>query len=277
MTSTWSRVIFAVLLLAAVGAFAWTLRRFGRMVLAGKPEPRFDRVPERLNSVLTYFLGQKKVVEDVPIPAKRAKGLVKTLGSRHHVFIFWGFLIITVGTVELLIRGLFPSFSFTLILGETGARVLASAIDVANLIVLGMIIFGAFRRVVLQPRLIPMSRDAAIILSAIALLMISHFGMHGFGLIAHGPVADDPAGPVSRAIARGWSGVSPGAAGMISVVSHWIHVVILLLFLNYLLYSKHSHIVAALPNIYFRNLGARGVLPKLNLEADDMSQTGIVS
>ena len=44
-----------------------------------------------------------------------------------------------------------------------------------------------------------------------------------------------------------------------------------LLFLNYLLYSKHSHIIAALPNIYFRNLGQRGVLPKLNLEADDMA------
>jgi hypothetical protein len=54
-------------------------------------------------------------------------------------------------------------------------------------------------------------------------------------------------------------------------------VTVVLAFLNYLLYSKHSHIVAALPNIYFRNLGQRGVLSKLNLEADDMSQTGIVS
>ncbi|HEY0713837.1 MAG TPA: (Fe-S)-binding protein, partial [Polyangia bacterium] len=270
-------VIFAALLLAALGAFAWTLRRFGRMVLAGKPEPRFDRIPERLNSVLVYFFGQKKVVEDVPIPSKRAKGLVKTLGSRHHVLIFWGFILITVGTVELLIRGLFPSFSYALILGETVARVLASAIDVFNLIVLAMIVFGAFRRLVLQPRLIPMSRDAAIILSAIGLLMISHFGMHGFGLVAHGPSPADPVGPVSRAIAGAFGGMSPATAGTISVISHWVHVAVLLLFLNYLLYSKHSHIVAALPNIYFRNLGARGVLPKLNLEADDMSQTGIVS
>ena len=55
-----------------------------------------------------------------------------------------------------------------------------------------------------------------------------------------------------------------------------MHVVILLAFLNYLLYSKHSHIIAALPNIYFRNLGQRGVLPKLNMEADDMAATGVV-
>ena len=50
----------------------------------------------------------------------------------------------------------------------------------------------------------------------------------------------------------------------------------MLAFLNYLLYSKHSHILAALPNIYFRNLGQRGVLPKLNLEADDIAATGVV-
>ena len=47
-------------------------------------------------------------------------------------------------------------------------------------------------------------------------------------------------------------------------------------FLNYLLYSKHSHILAALPNIYFRELGQRGVLPKLNMEADDIAATGVV-
>ena len=91
-----------------------------------------------------------------------------------------------------------------------------------------------------------MSRDAAAILGAIALLMISYFGMR-YG---------DPA--ARREIC--W----------------WVHVVILLAFLNYLLYSKHSHIIAALPNIYFRNLGQRGVLPKLNMEADDMAATGVV-
>jgi Fe-S oxidoreductase len=57
----------------------------------------------------------------------------------------------------------------------------------------------------------------------------------------------------------------------------WIHVLVVLGFLNYLLYSKHSHIIAALPNIYFRNLGQRGIVPKLDLEADDITKTGVVS
>jgi Fe-S oxidoreductase len=278
MAMTLKRVVFAALLLAATGAFAWTLRRFTRMVLAGRPEDRFDRIPDRLRSVLDYFLGQKKVIEDIPIPAKRAGSLLAALGSRHHLFIFWGFLLITVGTIEIFIQGLFPSFSFALVIGDWAAGALASAIDVANLIVLGMIVFAFVRRMALQPRLIPMSRDAGIILGGIGTLMISHFGIHGFGALAGHPGAGaEASGPISEGIAHLFESMNAGAAGVIAEVSYWIHVTTLLLFLNYLLYSKHSHILAALPNIFFRNLGARGVLPKLNLEADDMAATGIVS
>ena len=194
---------------------------------------------------MRFFFGQKKVVEKTTIPSKRWPRFVSAMGSKYHFFIFWGFLVITIGSVETLIQGLFPSFSLALVLGGTLASALYACIDFFCGLVLIVIGFSFFRRIVLQPRLIPMSRDAAAILSAIALLMISYFGMR-YG------------GP---AVVR---------------VSWWTHVVILLAFLNYLLYSKHSHIIAALPNIYFRNLGQRGVLPKLNMEADDMASTGVV-
>ena len=239
------RVAFALLLAAALAMFAWTLRRFVRMLLAARPDRRTDRPLERVDSVLRYFFGQKKVVEKTNIPAKRLPGFVRAMGSKYHFFIFWGFLVITIGSTETLIQGLFPGFSLRLVLGETLAAGLYRTIDVFCGLVLALVLFAFFRRVVLQPRLIPLSRDAAAILSAIGLLMISYFGMR-FG------------------------------AGTLAAVSWWGHVVILLAFLNYLLYSKHSHIIAALPNIYFRELGQRGVLPKLNLEADDIAATGVV-
>src|SRR5207253_3721683 len=135
--------------------------------------------------------------------------------------------------------------------------------------------FAFFRRIVLQPRLIPMSRDAAAILGGIAALMITHFGIHGFRGIATG--APEPGYPVSAALLSGLGGLPPETAATAGEVAWWLHVVVVLGFLNYLLYSKHSHIIAALPNIYFRNLGQRGVLPKLNMEADDMAATGVVT
>ncbi|HZL18793.1 MAG TPA: (Fe-S)-binding protein [Polyangia bacterium] len=239
------RALFAVLLVAAFGMFTWTVRRFARMILAGRPEGRFDDPDARVDSVLRYFFGQKKVIEQTTIPAKRWPRFVSALGSKYHFLIFWGFIFITVGTVETIVGGLFPSFSWQALLGQTVGHALSLVIDAFSLVVLVLVVFAFFRRIVLQPRLIPMSRDAAAILGAIGLLMLTYFGMRRLD----------------------------GAA---AEVCWWTHVVILLAFLNYLLYSKHSHILAALPNIYFRQLGQRGILPKLNMEADDMAATGVV-
>ncbi|HEY7372499.1 MAG TPA: (Fe-S)-binding protein [Polyangia bacterium] len=239
------RALFAVLLVAAFAMFAWTVRRFARLIFSARPLDRTDHVGARIDSVMKFFFGQKKVVEKTTLPAKRWRRFVSAMGSKYHFIIFWGFLVITIGSVEILIQGLFPSFSLRLILGNTLASWLYGCIDVFCGLVLIVIGFAFFRRIVLQPRLIPISRDAVAILSGIGLLMISYFGM------------------------RYGSGSVVGA-------SWWVHVAVLLVFLNYLLYSKHSHIIAALPNIYFRNLGQRGVLPKLNMEADDMAATGVV-
>jgi hypothetical protein len=183
------RVVFAALFLASLAAFAWTSRRYVRMILAGRPEPRFDRVGDRLRSVLEYFLGQKKVAEQVQIPSRRAPGLVSAVGSRYHLLIFWGFLIITVGTAETMLQGLFPSFSWQLIIGERAAGLLDTVIDISNLVVLAMLAFAFVRRIVLVPRLIPMSRDAGLILGGIATLMITHFGIHAFGAASGGGAA----------------------------------------------------------------------------------------
>ncbi len=239
------RAIFAVLLVAALGMFSWTVRRFARMILAGRPDGRFDRPGARVDSVLLYFFGQKKVVEKTTLPAKRLPRFVSAMGSKYHFLIFWGFIFITVGTVETIVAGLFPAFSWARLLGDSAGGVLVAIIDAFSLAVLLLVGFALFRRIVLQPRLIPMSRDAAAILSAIGLLMLSYFGMRRLD-------------------------------GTAAELCWWTHVVILLAFLNYLLYSKHSHILAALPNIYFRKLGQRGVLPKLNMEADDIAATGVV-
>src|SRR5712675_1268663 len=133
------RVIFTVVLLGALGLFAWTVRRFTRLLLAGRPDLRTDHPGDRVLSVLTYFFGQKKVVEKTVIPAARAKRLVTAIGSKYHFIIFWGFIVITAGTGETLIQGMFPAFALTAILGETLGHFLAASIDVANLLVLAMI------------------------------------------------------------------------------------------------------------------------------------------
>ena len=126
------RVVFAVLLAAALAMFAWTVRRFARMIFAGRPDRRTDHTGARIDSVLRYFFGQKKVVEKTSLPAKRLPRFVSALGSKYHFIIFWGFIVITVGSVETLAQGLFPGFAWARIIGDAGGRALYGMIDASR-------------------------------------------------------------------------------------------------------------------------------------------------
>ena len=257
-------VAFTALLIVALGVFARSALRLYRIMARGKTndlQPK-DRLGQRIASVLIYFFGQKKVGERMSYKTPAAAT------SKHHLLIFYGFLVITVGTIEFILQGILqdiaPEFSFGLILGPL-YPVLTWSVDLFTLLVLCMIGYAYFRRIVVKPRLIPLSGDAAFILAQIALLMISHFGFHGFHLAALAPGEKGPSsGPISEFIGSTFSGFA--GAHVVSEISRWVHTAVFLFFLNYLPYSKHIHILGSLPNIYFRELGQKGVMPKLNLE-----------
>jgi len=261
-------LVFVVLLLIASAVFLRSVLRLYRVMARGKTNDLkpTDRVFSRIASVLIYFFGQKKVAE----PMSYATPALAT--SKHHLLIFYGFLIITIGTVEFMIQSALwdfvPGFSFRLFLGPV-YPVLSWSIDLFNGLVLCMILYAYFRRIVVKPRLIPLSNDAAFILFQIGLLMVSHFGFHGF----HYAATQNPEsfGPISDALGQATMGM--GSAHLLSEVSRWVHGIVLLFFLNYLPYSKHIHILGALPNIYFRKLDQKGVMPKLNL--DDENDWGV--
>lgn len=261
-------LIFALLLAVAGAVFFRSVLRLFRYMARGKENDLkpLDRLPARIASVLIYFFGQKKVGEPMSYTAPALAT------SKHHLLIFYGFLVITVGTAEFMLQSLLwdivPGFSFRLVLGGV-YPVLSWSIDLFNGIVLVMILYAYFRRLVVKPRLLPLSADAAFILLQIGLLSVTHFGFHGF----HYAAAAKPQsfGPLSDAL--GQAALGMGAAHTLSEINRWIHGVTLLFFLNYLPYSKHIHILGALPNIYFRKLDGKGVMPKLNL--DDENDWGV--
>ena len=267
-------VILVILLAASFGFFIKTIYAMVRAARRGnrEPIPRLDRIFARLVSVLVYFIFQKKVAETGPRHWRD--------WSLHHLLIFWGFLLITVGTAEFLAQGVSASASYNLILPDILYHPLKALIDVFNLIVLVVLGFAVFRRLVLKPSLIPMSLDAALIIGAIAALMVTHFLFHGFE-IAHvaasqgiGVAGIEQGAPISTFVAGWLMPITSDAATMGANIAFWIHVVIVLTFLNYLPYSKHIHLIGALPNIFCRNLTERRLdMPKLDLE--DEEQWGV--
>src|SRR5688500_18497446 len=119
------QAIFGGFLVIAMAVFSWTMRRYTLVALLGGKDlrPRFDQIPKRIWMVLVYFIGQRKVAERQLPPSPQ---------STHHLFIFWGFLVITVGTVEILVSGVWPSFRLSLLLGEQVAGGLWWVIDLLN-------------------------------------------------------------------------------------------------------------------------------------------------
>lgn len=264
-------VIFVVLLAAAGGFFLRTVSRMVRAAARGTkdPRPRLDQLGKRIESVLVFFLGQKSVV------AHRDPKQSRLRWSYHHLIIFWGFMIITLASIEILISGLFPSITLENMLPAVLHQPLWVMIDVFNLLVLSMVLWAFFRRIVLKPALIPLNLDAALILGAIGSLMVTHFLFHGFELAPLALQGELPMHkPVSGLFARLFAGVPPHVGHFSAEAGYWLHVLILLTFLNYLPYSKHIHLLGAFPNIFTRNLSERRLdLPKIDLE--DETQWGV--
>jgi Fe-S oxidoreductase len=262
-----SQVLFILLLAASLAFFARTVWLFGRALAAGTadPRPRLDQLPARLLDVGIYFFGQKKVAEEGP----------QHRTSKHHLFIFWGFLIITIATADIVISGVFPGVSLAL-LPAAIYQPLYFLIDIMNLVVLLMIGWAITRRTIVKPRLIPWNLDAGLILGGIGSLMITHFLFHGYeaaAAISAGQAAPKFL-PISSYIGTLLAPLPPDAAARGQAIGYWLHVVIVLTFLNYLPYSKHIHLLGALPNIFTRNRSERRMdLPKLNLE--DENQWGV--
>ena len=101
MTSE-NALFFAILTLAA-GFFALNVQRLVKYMRLGLPEGRLDRPFERLWHVLTVGIAQTKILRD-PVA-----GIM-------HATIFWGFMVLTAGTVEILIQGVWSGFGFHLFL-----------------------------------------------------------------------------------------------------------------------------------------------------------------
>ncbi len=262
-----TQVLFILLLVAALVFFARTTVIFGRAVAVGAadPRPRLDQLPGRLMDVGIYFFGQKKVAEEGP----------QHRTSKHHLFIFWGFLIITIATTDIIVSGVFPRVSLAL-LPAAIYQPLYLLIDVMNFVVLLMIGWAITRRTLVKPRLIPWNLDAGLILGSIGCLMLTHFFFHGYEIAA----ATGAGGsvpwylPFSGLVGRALGPLDAVTAHRGAVVGYWLHVLIVLTFLNYLPYSKHIHLLGALPNIFARNRSARKLdLPKVNLE--DETQWGV--
>jgi Fe-S oxidoreductase len=232
-------------------AMARHLRVFAAVRASG-PSP-FSDIPSRFVGLIQYAFVQTKMFKDA-----RA-GLM-------HAGIFWGFVLLTIGTANIVTGGLIQAVISIPLDGLLWALVSAMQ-NVVAVIVLVSIGWAFLRRLVTKPKRLTYNRDALAILSMIGGVVATELLAQVFEVAAHGEI---DGAFISNALAvplRAVLGADALEVGF--AVLWWGHIALVAAFLCYLPFSKHLHIATSFPNIWFRKLAPRGELPEMDLEADD--------
>ena len=257
---TVTSVIFLAAFAVALAGFAFFVTRRVRYVLLGQSEDRSDQLGRRTSGFVVYVLGQKKLFRE-PI------GIL-------HFFIFWGFIVIAFGALQIIGQGLSASFSLPLI-GDWPVFYLLQ--DVFIVLVIVAVIAAAIYRYVVRPKRLEASLEAGVILALILGIMVAGLLYSGLEYALHKPASHSLA-PVTHAVAS----IAQGAGWSESTLQNgawvfwWAHVVFMLAFLLYIPLSKHLHLLACPVNEFFRNLKpAGGQIRPLDLEDEDVEEYGV--
>ncbi len=276
-------------------AFGLTAKQRFELLTTGRPEVRWDRIGERLRGVVEYALAQRKM------HYYRTAGLA-------HMLIFTGFAVLLLRTLILWGRGFVPDFGlFVLGHGQPLGAVYDLLKDIiALLVITGASTFIYFRTVKKQARM-TLSGEGLLILGIIVTMMVSDILYDGSMYALSGKVselcympattalgarpeavfcerAQDVVAPLGhdagKSIGFLWhspagstaglalAGLAPKTLTFLAHLGFWAHSSLVLIFLNILPFSKHFHIITAIPNVFFRNLDAPGRLPLLAPSAE---------
>ena len=275
----------ALVLIVLLGVFAVSARKRFALLSVGDAtwESRTDQVPRRLGLVWNFALLQKKM------------RYYLTAGVAHQL-IFLGFVVLLLRTLILWGRGFDPSFNL-FILGPDGffglplGNIYSFLKDVFSLLVIaGAAVFIYYRTVKPQKRM-ALTLEGLIILGIIVVMMLADILYDGAStvllfnherLCAAGgpcdaaatiiaPLGDAPQAltwsplhePAGSLTALMLQNVSAEALVALAHIGFWTHSTLVLVFLNLLPFSKHFHVITAIPNAFFSDLTPGGRLRPL--------------
>jgi Fe-S oxidoreductase len=261
---TAGNIVLWLLVIAAHAIFLRRIYLIYRLVNLGRGELGLNRLPGRIKDVLVKGFGQKLVIREP--------------SGWFHFFIFWGFWVLTFGTTEGLIRGLFPGHFTFAFLGPIYSFMNTSQ-DLIGALVLFALAMALYRRFVIKPKRLegPLSHqlDALFIISLIGLLVTAFYAM---SVLVVRPGFMPVTGLLRLIFAGGEAAASIEEAGGLFYVFEWLHNAVVLGFLVYIPYSKHLHVITALPNLFFRDdTNIKGRINKLDLEDEDAETFGVIT
>jgi len=246
-------ILFAIILTIGVGFFVKNVKKLIRNIKLGQDVNRTDNSSERWKNMAMIALGQSKMVK-------------RPVSGFLHIIVYVGFVIINLEVLEIIIDGLFGTHRVFKELGFVYGILIGSFEILAVLVLVAVFAFWIRRNIIKLKRFTSSElkgkpkKDANIILYFEVILMSLFLIMNATDIYFQ---QANSGNIISQYISPLFSSLSLFEIQVVERTAWWLHIVGILVFLNYLYYSKHLHILLAFPNTYFADLNAKGKFDNL--------------
>jgi len=241
-------ILFAFALIIGIGYFTFNVKRLIRNIKLGKTVDVSDNKAQRWRNMLTIALGQGKMVR-------------RPIAGILHIVVYLGFIVINIEVLEIILDGLFGTHRLFSFMGALYAFLIGTFEILAVLVFLAVIVFWLRRNVIRLKRFWSKEmtkwpkNDANNILYFEMILMALFLTMNATDIHFQ---EMDSGNVISQFMVPWFHGLSEGSLHIIERSAWWLHILGIFVFLNYLYFSKHLHILLAFPNTYFAKLTPKG-------------------
>ena len=245
-------VIFAIILFSGLGFFVRNVSKLKRNIYLGKEVDTSGNTKLRWSNMVKIALGQGKMIR-------------RPIAGILHIVVYVGFVIINIEVLEIVIDGLFGTHRIFSVIGPFYGVLIGTFEMLAALVFISVIVFWFRRNIVNVQRFMKSEMkgwpklDGNLILYFEIVLMALFITMNATDVEFQ---SSNSGNIISQFFAPMFEGTN---VTLIERIAWWMHIAGILIFLNYLYYSKHLHILLAFPNTYYGSVNPKGQLD--NLEA----------
>lgn len=247
-------IVFAIALIFGIGFFVRNIKKLIRNIKLGREVEATGNSAQRWKNMAYIALGQSKMVR-------------RPVAGIMHVIVYVGFIIINIEVLEIILDGLLGTHRLFSSLGSFYGFLIGSFEILAVMVLIAVIVFWVRRNIIKLQRFWKSEmtawpkNDANYILYFEMVLMCLFLLMNAtdvqFQHMQSGNI-------ISGMIAPWFENFSENTLHLIERTAWWLHILGILVFLNYLYYSKHLHILLAFPNTFYGKLEAKGKLSNLD-------------
>jgi len=239
------------ILLVGLALFLYIIYRRYQLLRSANPDIRFDSLKQRFYDLIIYGILQWRQPRYLWI------GIL-------HIMIFWGFVALALRTISLYALGIHPGL--TLPFMDTILEDLYQLVkDLFEIIVLFACVAAILRRAISRPERYEFKHGKAhkfhayLVLGLIGFLMVTDMALDGSGLLLGERTRWFLPGAYGASLLL--SGLDQGTLKDVFLWNFWLHILTIMVFLNYLPLGKHFHIITALPNVFLRKLKKGSIKP----------------